>query len=121
MFALLRYENYKVKGTKQGNKQAGQSVQSGKKVFRGKFTIQKSGTCKYGGLSHAGTKRFKELYDLVVEDRACPQAAAVETEFLHYCTKEGNKKKVLGGRQSDKPTAVEGSASMLQPHYTRAA
>jgi hypothetical protein len=37
---------------------------------------------------------------LVAEDRACPQATAVEKEFLDYCVKEGNKKKV-GGRQSD--------------------
>jgi hypothetical protein len=63
---------------------------------------------------------FNELYDLVVEDRACPQAAAVEKEFLDYCVKEGNKSKV-GGRQSDEPTAVEGSASMLQSRYIRAA
>lgn len=119
-FALLMYENYKDKWTKQGNEQAGQSVPSGKKVIRGKFTVQNSGTCKYGGWSHAGMKRFNELYDLVVEDRACPQAAAVEKEFLDYCVKEGNKKKV-GGRQSDEPTAVEGSASMLQPRYIRAA
>jgi hypothetical protein len=53
---------------------------------------------------------------LVVEERACPQAAAVEKEFLDYCVKEGNKKKV-GGRQSDEPTAVEGSASILQPCF----
>ena len=89
------------------NEQAGQSVQSGKKVIRGKFTVQNSGTCKYGGWSHAGMRRFNELYDLVVEDRACPQAAAVEKEFLDYCVKDGNKKKV-GGRRSDEPTAVEG-------------
>ena len=117
-FALLMYENYKDKWTKQGNEQAGQSVQSGKKVIRGKFTVQNSGTCKYGGWSHAVMKRA--LNDLVVEDRACPQAAAVEKEFLNYCIKEGNRKKV-GGRQSDEPTAVEGSASMLQPRYIRAA
>ena len=119
-FALLMYENYEDKWTKQGNEQAGQSVQSGKKVIWGKFTVQNSGTCKYGGWSHAGMRRFNELYDLVVEDRACPQAAAVEKEFLDYCIKEGNKKKV-GGRRSDEPTVVEGSASMLQPRYIRAA
>ncbi len=71
-FALQMYENYKDKLTKQGNEQAGQSVPSGKKVIRGKFTVQNSGTCKYGGWSHAGMRRFTELYDLVVEDRACP-------------------------------------------------
>ena len=67
-FALLMYENYNDKWTKQGNEQAGQSVQSGKKVIWGKFT----GTCKYGGWSHAVMKRA--LNDLVVEDRACLQA-----------------------------------------------
>ncbi len=86
----------------------------------GKFIVQNSGTCKYGRWSHAGMKHFNELYNLVVEDRACPQAAAVEKEVLDYCVKEGNKKKV-GGRQSDEPTAVKGSASMLQPCYIRAA
>ncbi len=119
-FALLMDENYEDKWTKQGNEQAGQSVQSEKKVIRGEFTVQNSGTCKYGGWSHAGIKRFNELYNLVAEDRACPQATAVEKEFLDYCVKEGNKKKV-GGRQSDERTAVEGSASMLQPRYIRAA
>jgi hypothetical protein len=80
-FALLMYENLENKWTKQGNEQARQSVQS-KKIIRGKFTVQNTETCKYGGWSHAGMKRFHELYDLVVEDRACPQAAAVEKEFL---------------------------------------
>ena len=63
-------------------------------------------------------KRFNELYDLVVEDRACPQASAVEKEVLDYCIKEGDNKKG-GGRRRDEPTAVEGSASMLQPRYFR--
>jgi hypothetical protein len=119
-FALLMYENYKDKGRKQGDEQAGQSVLSRKKVIRGKFTVQNSGTCKYDGWIHAGMKRSNELYDLVVEDRACPQADAVEKEFLEYCVKEWNKKKV-GGIQSDEPNAVDGSASMLQPRYIGAA
>ena len=57
-FALLMYENYINKWTKLGNEQAGQSVvlQRGKKVIRGKFTVQNGGTCKYGGWSHAGMK-----------------------------------------------------------------
>ena len=66
-FALLMYENYEDKWTKQGSAQAGQSEQSGKKVIRGKYTVQNSGTCKYGGSSHAGMKRFNKLYNLVVE------------------------------------------------------
>jgi hypothetical protein len=44
--------------TKLGNEQAGQSVQSGKKVIRGKFAVQNSGTCKYGVWSHDGMKRL---------------------------------------------------------------
>jgi hypothetical protein len=48
-FALLRYENYEDNWTKQGNEQVDQLVQSRKQVIRGKFTVQNSGTCKYGG------------------------------------------------------------------------
>ncbi len=44
----------------------------------------------------------------------------MEKEFLDHCIKECNKKKV-GGRSSDEPAAIEGSASMLQPRYIRAA
>ena len=87
-FALLMYENYLDKWTTQGNEQAGQSVQSGKKVIRGN-----SGACKYDGWSHAGMKRFNDLYNLVEEDRAFLQAAAVEKEFLDYCITEGSKKR----------------------------
>ena len=43
-------------------------------------------------------KRFNDLYDLVEEDRAFLQVAAVEKEFLDYCVEEGNDKKA-GGRQ----------------------
>jgi hypothetical protein len=45
-FTLLMYGNYEDKWKKQGNEQAGKSVQSGKKVIQGKFTVQNSGTCK---------------------------------------------------------------------------
>jgi hypothetical protein len=65
-------------------------------------------------------KRFNDLYDLVKEDRKSPQAPAMEEEFLDCCVREGNNTKA-GGRQNDEPTAIEGSASMLQPHYIRAA
>ena len=101
--------------------QAGQSVQCERKVIRGKYTVQNSGTCKYGGWSHDGMKRFNYLYALVKEDRKSPQAPAMEKEFLDYCIREGNDTKA-GGRRNDEPTAIEGSASMLlQPHYIRAA
>ena len=45
-FTLLMYGNYEDKWKKQGNEQAGKSVQRGKKVIQGKFTVQNSGTCK---------------------------------------------------------------------------
>ena len=55
-----------------------------KAVTRGKYTIHNNGTTKYGGWSDKGMARFKELYKLVKEDRKCPQAAAMEKEFLEY-------------------------------------
>ena len=55
------------------------------------------------------------MYDLVVQYRACPQAAAMEREFLDHCIEEGNKKQE--GRRSDEGTAIEGSASILQPRF----
>ena len=66
-------------------------------------------------------KRFNDLYDLVKEDRAFPQAAAVKKEFLDYCIEEGNNNKKSGGRQNDESTAIEGTTSMLQPRYIRVA
>jgi hypothetical protein len=65
-------------------------------------------------------KHFNYLYAFVKEDRKSAQAPAMEKEFLDYCVREGNNKKA-GGRQNDEPTAIEGSASKLQPHYIRAA
>ena len=119
-FALLIYENYFDKWTTQANAQAAQSVQRERKVIRGKYTVQNSGTCKYGGWSHDGMKRFNYLYALVAEDRKSPQAPAMEKEFLDYCVREGNNTKA-GGRRNDEPTATEGSASMPQPRYMRVA
>ncbi len=55
---------------------------------REKSTLKKSGHCKYGGWSRDGTARFNELYNLVAEDRLCPQAEAIETELLAFCRKE---------------------------------
>ena len=56
------------------------------KAVRGKYTIQNNGTTsKYGWWSDKGMVRFNELYKLVSkEDRKCPQAAAMEKEFLEY-------------------------------------
>ena len=80
------------------------------------YTVQNSGTCKYGGWSHDGMKRFNDLYALVKEDRKSPQAPAMEKEFLDYCVREGNDTQAAG-RRNDEPTAIEGSASLLQPRY----
>jgi hypothetical protein len=55
---------------------------------REESTLKKSGHCKYGGWSRDGTSRFNELYNLVAEDRSCPQAEAMETELLAFCRKE---------------------------------
>ncbi len=52
---------------------------------RGKYTSKKSGHFKYGGWSREGMARFIELYKLVREDRAYPQATAMEKELLAYC------------------------------------
>ena len=114
-FALLMYEKYINKWRKQegNNEQSNEderpaeSMQEGKKVIWGKYTVQNSGTCKYGGWSHAGVERFNDLYNLVKEERICPQAAAMEKEFLDHCIEEANKEG--GGRRSDEPTVIEGA------------
>jgi hypothetical protein len=52
------------------------------KAVGGKYTVHNNGTTKYGGLSEKGMARFNELYKLVKVDRKCPQALAMEKEFL---------------------------------------
>ena len=77
---------------------------------RGKYTSKKSGHCKYGGWSREGMARFNELYKLVREDRACPQAAATEGELLAFCkAKYGGG---IGGAEGgqDEGAADAGSA-----------
>jgi hypothetical protein len=106
-FALLVYKNYIGKWKKQGNikddedeqheedddedgqheedKETAQSVtrkNKSNKAVRGKYTIHNNGTTKYGGWSGKGMAQFNELYELVRVDRKCPQAAAMEKEFL---------------------------------------
>ena len=117
-FALLMYENYFDKWTTQANATAAGSVQRERKAIRGKYTVQNSGTCKYGGWSIDGMNRFNDLYALVKEDRKSPQAPAMEKEFLDYCVREGNNTKA-GGRRNGEPTAIEGSSSMLRARFTR--
>ena len=48
------------------------------------YTVHNNGTTKYGGWSEKGMARFNEQYELAKEDRKCPQAAAMENEFLEY-------------------------------------
>ncbi len=72
---------------------------------RGKFTSKKSGHCKYWGMA-----RLNELYKLVCEDRACPQAAAMEGELLAFCkAKHGGVIGSADGGQ-DEGAADAGSA-----------
>jgi hypothetical protein len=52
---------------------------------RGRYTGKKCGHCKYGGWSCDGMSCFNELFKLVQEDRACPDAEAMEKELLSYC------------------------------------
>jgi hypothetical protein len=92
-FALLIFENYIDKwiSTSADDMQDAGLVEAdmpGRRKqprHRGKFTSKKSGHCKYGGWSREGMARFNELYKLVREDRACPQAAAMEGELLAFC------------------------------------
>jgi hypothetical protein len=86
-FALLLFDNYIEKWKKSIATNASDEGQQKQGRQRGKYT-GKSGHCKYGGWSRDGTARFNELYNLVVEDRACPQAEAMETELLAFCRKE---------------------------------
>jgi hypothetical protein len=112
-FALLMYENYIGKWKKQGNIKDNEDEQHeededkdeqheegeetapyvpGKKktttkAVRGKYTVHNNGTTKYGGWSEKGTTCFNELYKLVKVDRKCPQAAAMEKEFLEQAKK----------------------------------
>jgi hypothetical protein len=114
-FALLIFENYIDKWASTtpdagaegddnvpGNGGHEVPVQGKKKQskVRGLYTSKKSGHCKYGGWSREGVSRFNELYRLVHEDRACPQAAAMERKLLAYCA-DG---------EEDGGTAIAGSA-----------
>jgi hypothetical protein len=75
---------------------------------RGKYTSKKSGHCKYSGWSCEGMARFNELYKLVREDRACPQATAMEKELLAYC-----KAKYGGGIGGAEGGQDEGTANAV--------
>ena len=57
--------------------------------LRGKYIHKKRGHCKYGGWSCEGISRFNDLYKLVHEDRACPQALAMERKLMAFCRDQG--------------------------------
>jgi hypothetical protein len=75
--------------------------------LRGKYTHKKSGHCKYGGWSREGISRFNDLYNLVHEDRACPQAAAMERKLLAFCRDQGGGIVCADGEE-DRGTAIAG-------------
>jgi hypothetical protein len=86
-FALLLFDNYIKKWKKLTTMHVSDEGQEKLGRQRGKYT-KKSGHCKCGGWSRDGTARFNELYNLVAEDRSCPQAEAMETELHAFCRKE---------------------------------
>ncbi len=45
----------------------------------------KSGQCKLGGWNRDGMVHFNELFALVKEDRACPQASMMEQKLFEFC------------------------------------
>ena len=118
-FALLIFENYIEKwveayeATKEQVIEAeGHNRRGEKKVLprrRGKYTgaMARSGHCKFGGWNREGMARFNDLYNMVIEDRACPQAEAMEREFLEFCKTERNLDGVLdeGGEGATKSHA----------------
>ena len=55
----------------------------------GKYIHKKSGHCKHGGWCCEEISRFNDLYKLVHEDRACPQAATIARKFLAFCRDQG--------------------------------
>jgi hypothetical protein len=96
-FALLMFENYIDKwkamvadedadeGEDDGDRKMPARGGATKKEplrLRGIYTKKKSGHCKYSGWSRKGIARFNELYQLVCEDRASENAAAMEQMFL---------------------------------------
>ena len=122
-FALLLYENYVEKwidmAAEKRNEQqvnmpdAERDNRNSKKKKaerrRGKYTgaDTKTGQCKFGGWSKAGTNRFNALFDLVEEDRASPQAAEMEQKLLEFC----NSKRPSTGGDAAVAVGQEGEAA----------
>ena len=119
-FALLLFENYIEKWVEAYEATTEQVIEAegnnrGKKKVlprrRGKYTGAKarSGQCKFGGWNREGMARFNDLYNLVLEDRACPQAEAMERAFLEFCKTERNLDDAGGALDE----GVEGAAKSL--------
>ena len=87
--------------------------------LRGRYTRKKNGHCKYGGWSSEGISRFNYLYKLVQEDRACPQAAAMERELLASFRNRGGGIGNADG-EDDQGTAIAGTAA-LEASFVEAA
>ena len=99
--------------------EVGTNAKQKKKAMKrmpGKYTAKKNGHCKYGGWSREGTARFNELYNLVQEDRASPQAEQMESELMAYCRAragidDGNAQGEQGGPSDN--DALEGSEALV--------
>jgi hypothetical protein len=106
-FALLTYENYDAKWIKAAKEEeeATEAVRDDQQKNkpaerkRGLYTgaTEKSGQCKLGGWNRDGIKRFNELFEMVKEDRASPQANLMEQKLLEFC-------------KATKPTGGDGGA-----------
>ena len=120
-FRLLLYDNYIEKwidmAAEKRNEQqvdmpdAERDNRNKKKAERrrGKYTgaATKTGQCKFGGWSKAGTYRLNAFYDLVKEDRTSPQAAEMEQKLLEFC----NSKRPSTGGDSAVAMGREGEAA----------
>ena len=119
-FALLLIENYIEKwtaayeATKEQVNEVEYDARGRKKAAqrrRGKYTgaTAKTGHCKFGGWTKEGMVRFNELYNMVLEDRASPQAEKMERELLAFCTET---KSGIDGGVSGAPEEGEGAAGL---------
>jgi hypothetical protein len=137
-FALLLYENYIDKWAAwaatptsadvdddddriPGDGEPEAPVQGKKKQprLRGRYICNKNGHCKYGGRSSEGISRSNYLYKLVQEDRACPQAAAMERELPASFRNRGCGIGNADG-EDDQGTAIAGTAA-LEASFVEAA
>lgn len=122
-FALLLFDNYMDKWVKMANTtkepepedegdDQNKKKSAGTNRRRGKYTgaAAKSGHCKFGGWNREGMARFNELYALVREDRACPQANEMERKLLEFCNSKkpnvGSDGAVAAGQGGDEASRI---------------